>query len=525
MATYDNKIWLLKNIRDAFIATDDTGLCEIVMAGEDFSKIFQNKALEDRKRLKEGKYNQINVNREGMGDISEDDDDREIVTQYDPYPDMEDSEDDDPMCGSYIRDDFGGHRQRSNTAQRLDKKEQALKKAAKIKVIKWENPAPLTSEQIADIFAKVEVEKVEKQKSLLAEQLENCPDLPHRQYLEYAKFDGTAQLGLPTKLFKIFMTILPEKHPSYPLVVCVIANAKIKDLIGFTCYKYSIEHPEVTLGSVQNYGLCIAEEDGEVDIGFPCLDANEPCSKFGFTCLGLVDLHNKNVLAHGPIHSIPDDGTLYKGLDIFPKASDSGHSHHTQSRLNTGDSTTSETVKSAIKAVSNEKRAGESDLDKLHSHMTEPPQYKMYRVNLLRKVRTNIPVQLVISIDKIEVEPLIPHKHAFWSKSKYFLHSIDSIAWCQILEAKATKTTFRVVYSPIHNTNYHDHNNSGVSYIHSSTTYKYHDFECEHDTAKEIVDKINIILDRRNSPCRRDYKIAKEKKLQTRRSFHTKHIS
>lgn len=58
MATYDNKIWLLKNIRDAFIATDDTGLCEIVMAGEDFSKIFQNKAFEDRKRIREGRLSQ-----------------------------------------------------------------------------------------------------------------------------------------------------------------------------------------------------------------------------------------------------------------------------------------------------------------------------------------------------------------------------------------------------------------------------------------------------------------------------------
>lgn len=46
-----------------------------------------------------------------MGDISEDDDEKEIVTQFDPYPDMEDSEDDDLMCGSYIRyEEFGGHR-------------------------------------------------------------------------------------------------------------------------------------------------------------------------------------------------------------------------------------------------------------------------------------------------------------------------------------------------------------------------------------------------------------------------------
>jgi hypothetical protein len=36
--------------------------------------------------------------------------------------------------------DFGAHRQRSNTAQRLEKMEREWKKAAKIKHVKWENP-------------------------------------------------------------------------------------------------------------------------------------------------------------------------------------------------------------------------------------------------------------------------------------------------------------------------------------------------------------------------------------------------
>lgn len=58
-----------------------------------------------------------------------------------------------------------------------------------------------------------------------------------------------------------------------------------------------------------------------------------------------------------------------------------------------------------------------------------------------------------------------------------------------------------------------------------TTIYKKHDFETEHDTARKIVEKVNTILDLRNSPCRREYKLIKEKKLQTRRSFHTKHLS
>lgn len=55
-----------------------------------------------------------------------------------------------------------------------------------------------------------------------------------------------------------------------------------------------------------------------------------------------------------------------------------------------------------------------ADPDKVHQLATEAPQYKSYKVHLLRKVRTNTSVSLVISLDRIEVEPLIAHKHAFW---------------------------------------------------------------------------------------------------------------
>ncbi|XP_048005608.1 stress-activated map kinase-interacting protein 1 [Leguminivora glycinivorella] len=522
MATLDNKIWLLKNIRDAFIATDDTGLCEIVMAGEDFSKIFQAKAADERIRLKDERLCRPSTShgRDGMGNISEDED-QEIVTQFDAYPQMEDSEEDDLMSGSYIRyDDIGGHRQRSNTAQWLDKKEQALKKASKIKVIKWDDSSTeLTEEQIADNFTKMEIRKP-KQKSMLTELLEKCPDLPHMQYLEYAKFDGTAQLGLQTKMFKIFMKI-SEKYHNYPLVVCVIATARIKDLIGFTCYKYSIEHPDISLGNINEYGLCIAEDDGDVDLAFPCLDALEPCSKFGFTCLGLIELNKRgddNITS-----SLPDHATSFQGF-MFPKVNDSGQSHQNPSRHNTGGSATSEAVKNALEAVNEGLKKADNDLDKLHSHAmaTSAPQYKAYRVHMLRRVRANTLIQLGVSIDRVEVEPLANSKHTHWLKPKYFMHSIDSIAWCQIMEAKGNKCVFRIVYTDEQKQSTFDRS---TSFFHSNTNYKYHDFECDHQTAKEIVEKVNTILEFRNSPCRREYKTAKEKKQQTRRSFHSKHLT
>lgn len=40
---------------------------------------------------------------------------------------------------------------------------------------------------------------------------------------------------------------------------------------------------------VNNYGLYITEEDGEVDRDFPNLDPRENIAKFGFVCLGLVE--------------------------------------------------------------------------------------------------------------------------------------------------------------------------------------------------------------------------------------------
>lgn len=40
MATYNNKHWLLSHIRDSFITTDDTGICEAVMMSDDMPRAY-----------------------------------------------------------------------------------------------------------------------------------------------------------------------------------------------------------------------------------------------------------------------------------------------------------------------------------------------------------------------------------------------------------------------------------------------------------------------------------------------------
>lgn len=111
----------------------------------------------------------------------------------------------------------------------------------------------------------------------------------------------------------------------------------------------SIEHPDITLGSAHSYGLCIAEDDGEVDWAFPCLDAKEPCSKFGFTYLGLVDL--KSIYTSDP-DSLPDHGGIIDFPMVYSKHVDR-QSHPNTSRQNTGGSGTSEAVFYAIQSVNN----------------------------------------------------------------------------------------------------------------------------------------------------------------------------
>lgn len=42
MALYDNKHWLLSHIQNSFVSSDNTGICEMVMLGEEIPKKLAN---------------------------------------------------------------------------------------------------------------------------------------------------------------------------------------------------------------------------------------------------------------------------------------------------------------------------------------------------------------------------------------------------------------------------------------------------------------------------------------------------
>jgi hypothetical protein len=91
------------------------------------------------------------------------------------------------------------HRQRTNTAQRLEKMDQEKKQASKIKHIKWQyNPNHITPEEQQELFKCKDLrqnkQNTKKKRSLFTEQLENCPDLPQNPFLDYARFDGNVSI-------------------------------------------------------------------------------------------------------------------------------------------------------------------------------------------------------------------------------------------------------------------------------------------------------------------------------------------
>lgn len=54
----------------------------------------------------------------------------------------------------------------------------------------------------------------------------------------------------------------------------------------------------------------------------------------------------------------------------------------------------------------------------------------------------------------------------------------------------------------------------------NSTSYKNYDFESNHVTANDLVQKVKLILELKTSSTRVEYLATKEKKLQKKKSFH-----
>lgn len=495
MATYNNKHWLLSNIRNSFISTDDTGMCETLMLSEDMPSQYAILCKNHSPLAADASAVILSHSSKSL-------------ESYLFYPGLEQSDEDDldPTAQSYdiqMDQDIGFHqRQRSNTAQKLEQMNLAKKRLAKIKIIKCDESVPsvLSELETQFLFERKEVkwspdqhvtaagavassrtttDTVDKTTpaattvrpiSRLAKQLTETSRQSHNRYFQYARFDGT-HLNAPTKKIKIFMTMLPEMQRNYPLEVCVISTAKIQEFIGLICYKASTIHADVQLLSVENYGLYITEEDGEIDMEFPPLDLREPCSKFCFSHLSLV--------VRKPADSRPDARAMSMTSEVESIFQESL------------DTTTKQT----------------EDLAKMlgHTTMMEAPLYRSYRVRMVTKAFFKVEIQLGVSGEKLEIDPIQPQS-SFFSRQKAISHCMDLIAWCELTnETSAYNATIRIVYSVSSPQVVHQPKAGTIMAIQTSTNFKHYDFVTKAVTAREIVQKINNIIEVRSSGTRREY--------------------
>lgn len=453
MATYNNKHWLLSHIRNSFISTDDTGMCETVMLSEDLPRLL---ALKSKMRSPAPKPNDDFCCYPGL-DQSEEDEEEDL------WPSME------------IHTDSGiSYFHRSNTVQKLEKLHLARKKASKIKTVRCDIGPP-SGPHNNDIFVRKDVkDKVPNAK--LGEQLAKCPVQAINKFLIYAQFDGSYQTNVPTKKIKIFLTMLPEESRNYPLEVCVISSAKIHEFVGLICYLCSIAYPDTVLLTVKNYGLYIAEGDGEIDTDFPPLDAREPCSKFCFSHLALIERRNSDIKMDGRAMSLTSELEAEYNLDNL--MDDANRISIQQS----------------------------DDLARMvgQQKLMEAPLYRSYRLKILTKGLFKSDIQLGISGDKLEIDPVQAHNSKFWSRQKAINHNMDCIVWCEIIDDSSVhRVCFRIVYSHSPTA---DNGQPSSPVQHSSiSSFRHYDFLTDAVMAKEIVEKINHILDVRSTESRREY--------------------
>uniref|UniRef100_A0A8C0T6X5 Target of rapamycin complex 2 subunit MAPKAP1 n=1 Tax=Canis lupus familiaris TaxID=9615 RepID=A0A8C0T6X5_CANLF len=338
-----------------------------------------------------------------------------------------------------------------------------------------------------------------------------------------------------TKKIDVYLPLHSSQDRLLPMTVVTMASARVQDLIGLICWQYTSEGREPKLNdNVSAYCLHIAEDDGEVDTDFPPLDSNEPIHKFGFSTLALVEKYSSPGLtskeslfvrinaAHG-FSLIQVDNTKVTMKEILLKAvkrrKGSQKISGPQYRLEKqSEPNVAVDLESTLESQSawefclvreNSSRADgvfeeDSQIDiATVQDMLSSHHYKSFKVSMIHRLRFTTDVQLGISGDKIEIDPVTNQKAStkFWIKQKPISIDSDLLCACDLAEEKSpSHAIFKLTYLSNHD-------------------YKHLYFESDAATVNEIVLKVNYILESRASTARADYFAQKQRKLNRRTSF------
>lgn len=519
MAFLDNPAIILAHIRQSHVTSDDTGMCEMVLIDQDV----------DLEKCQLSLVPGSSFGSTGSGLLSEG---GSSVTDSHPC-DLSQSMD---ITSSW---DFG-IRRRSNTAQRLERLRKERQNQIKCKNIQWKERASSQSvEDLGSLFEKRDFKdrpRTAGTKSTLSLRLEQCPQQLNNPFNEYSKFDGKGHIGTTaTKKIDVYLSMQMTQEKVHPMTVVTIANARVHDLIGLICWQYTSEGREPKLNeNVNAYCLHIAEDDGEVDTDFPPLDSNEPIHKFGFSTLALVEKYSSPGIAsrqslfvrinaaHG-FSLIPVDNLKVTMKEILQKALKKRKGSHKGSgplyrlekqtepnvAVDLDSSLESQSTLEFCLVRENSSRGEESSeedppidittvQDMLSSH-----HYKSFKISMIHKLRFTTDVQLGISGEKLEIDPVTNQKAStkFWIRQKPISIDSDHLCACDLVEERSpSHAIFKLTYLSNHD-------------------YKPLYFESDAATVNEIVLKINYILESRASTSRADYFAQKQRKLSRRTSF------
>ncbi|XP_029940636.1 target of rapamycin complex 2 subunit MAPKAP1 isoform X1 [Salarias fasciatus] len=536
MAFLDNPAIILAHIRQSHVTSDDTGMCEMVLIDQDVDLEKCQLALVPGGSCGLSASSSLS---EGGGGGSGGLTDNHAC-------DLSQSMD---ITSSW---DFG-IRRRSNTglqqdscenpgaaAQRLERLRKERQNQIKCKNIQWkERSSSQSVEDLGTLFEKRDFKdklRTTGTKSTLSLRLEQCPQQLNNPFNEYSKFDGKGHIGTTaTKKIDVYLSMQMTQEKVHPMTVVTIANARVHDLIGLICWQYTSEGREPKLNeNVNAYCLHIAEDDGEVDTDFPPLDSNEPIHKFGFSTLALVEKYSSPGLtsrqslfvrinaAHG-FSLIPVDSLKVTMKEILQKAlkkrkgsqKGSGPMYRLEKQTEPNvavdlDSTLeSQSTLEFCLVRENSSRGEESSeedppidittvQDMLSSH-----HYKSFKISMIHKLRFTTDVQLGISGEKVEIDPVTNQKAStkFWIRQKPISIDSDHLCACDLVEERSpSHAIFKLTYLSNHD-------------------YKPLYFESDATTVNEIVLKVNYILESRASTSRADYFAQKQRKLSRRTSF------
>lgn len=528
MAFLDNPAIILAHIRQSHVTSDDTGMCEMVLIDQDVDLEKCQLALVPGGSCGLSASSSLSEGGGGSGGSSSG---GGLTDNH--ACDLSQSMD---ITSSW---DFG-IRRRSNTAQRLERLRKERQNQIKCKNIQWkERSSSQSVEDLGSLFEKRDFKdklRTTGTKSTLSLRLEQCPQQLNNPFNEYSKFDGKGHIGTTaTKKIDVYLSMQMTQEKVHPMTVVTIANARVHDLIGLICWQYTSEGREPKLNeNVNAYCLHIAEDDGEVDTDFPPLDSNEPIHKFGFSTLALVEKYSSPGLtsrqslfvrinaAHG-FSLIPVDSLKVTMKEILQKAlkkrkgsqKGSGPMYRLEKQTEPNvavdlDSTLeSQSTLEFCLVRENSSRGEESSeedppidittvQDMLSSH-----HYKSFKISMIHKLRFTTDVQLGISGEKVEIDPVTNQKAStkFWIRQKPISIDSDHLCACDLVEERSpSHAIFKLTYLSNHD-------------------YKPLYFESDATTVNEIVLKVNYILESRASTSRADYFAQKQRKLSRRTSF------